>query len=186
MKLQRVLGRVATAGLCPGTSIASIAMLAYDVYCKPNRGLVQKFVFDSVEPIPGSIVCCNLGVIVEHSGVYVGGGKIVHRDGNGYLASVNAKTFLERLDGMNPAKTIYVSCRNGRPVGGDIIANRARAALECPDKARGYNVFTKNCHQFCQYCVTGVIDNGLGDFSFNNLELVLRDRLGMNSWRVMK
>lgn len=178
-----ILGKVLGV-CCPVVGWACMAKDAYDVCTKPRRGPVQMFCMDHVKPIRGSIVCCDLAGHFEHSGVYVGGGLIVHRDGDGYLAKVDMHEFLGRLGGYNPAVTVFVSCRDGNPVGGRVIANRALAALANPSMAHGYDLLTKNCHQFSQYCVSGSIDNGLADFSFSNLEDVLKRELGMNSWRV--
>ena len=103
----------------------------------------------------------------------------------GEFGDVNGqKEFLERLGGFNPAVTIFVSCHEGKPVGGDVIAQRALAAMGDPSLAHGYDLLTRNCHQFCQYCVTGKIDNGIADFTFSNLEGVLQCELGMDGWRV--
>jgi len=124
-----------------------------------KRGPIQMFLTDHVIPVRGSIVCCDLAGAFEHSGVYVGNGKIIHRDGDGYLDSVSPDTFLKRLSGLNPAVTIFVSCRGDTPVGGEEIACRAEKAMR--DKTfAGYDLLSKNCHHFCQYCLTGKKDNG--------------------------
>ncbi len=60
--------------------------------------------------------------------MYIGNELIVHRDGDGYLAKVGMQEFLERLGGFNPAITIFVSCHEGKSVGGEAIARRARWA----------------------------------------------------------
>lgn len=169
---------------CPGVKLVCLAKDAYDMCTKPRRGAVQMFFLDHVKPVLGSIVCCDLAGVVEHSGVYVGEGVIVHRDGDGYLAKVGMQEFLGRLGGYNPAVTVFVSCHDSDPIGDRVIANRAVAALSDPDMSCGYNLLTKNCHQFCEYCVSGFLDNGIVDFTFSNLEDVLKRELGMNSWRV--
>lgn len=151
----------------------------------PLRGPLQMFCMDHVEPVPGSIVCCDLALAVDHSGVYIGDGKIIHRDGDGYLACVDKDTFLGRLDGLNPSVTVFVACKGGEPVGSQEVANRAKRALQNPKHSRGYNLITKNCHQFCQYCLTGKVNNGTFDFTFAHLEAVLKDVLSVDSWRVM-
>jgi hypothetical protein len=167
-----------------GKELAEIASDAYDDLTPAVRGPVQMFVKDHVTPVRGSIVCCDLAGAFEHSGVYVGKGKIIHRDGDGYLASVDPETFLQRLSGLNPAVTIFVSCRGDSPVGGEAIARRAEKALR-DKKFAGYDLISKNCHQFCQYCLTGRKDNGSLDFTFSCLEATARSVLHMNAWRVM-
>ena len=187
--LLRAIGGIAIGGpISPVIgSVIGGAVLAKGVHkmlTKPKRGPVQMFLCDHVKPIPGSVVCCKLAGVVEHSGVYVGNGQIVHRDGDGYLAKVGMQEFLERLGGLNPAITIFVSCHEGEPVGEDVIAQRALEAMGNPSLSQGYDLLTKNCHQFCQYCVTGKVDNGISDFTFSNLEGVLQHELGMDGWRV--
>ena len=161
-----------------------IASDAYDDLTPAIRGPVQMFVKDHVTPVRGSIVCCDLAGAFEHSGVYVGNGKIIHRDGDGYLDSVSPDTFLKRLSGLNPAVTIFVSCRGDTPVGGEEIACRAEKAM-CDKTFAGYDLLSKNCHHFCQYCLTGKKDNGTLDFTFSHLVETARSVLNMNAWRVM-
>ncbi len=78
---------------------------------------------------------------------------------------------------------MYVACdEDCKPVGSSAIANRARAALRNPRQKKGYNLLTKNCHQFTQYCITGDEDNGIADLTFANLERILRRELNMDKW----
>jgi len=149
-----------------------------------GRTVIETIFRDGVKPIPGSIVCCDLAGAWEHSGVYVGRNRIIHRDGNGYLASVSPEEFLSRLDGLNPAISIHVSCDDdGDPVGGGWIAERARAALKSSRLRNGYNLLTKNCHQFCRYCLTGDADGSVFNCSFASLEDLMKDELDFTNWR---
>ena len=147
-----------------------------------GRSIFELFTNKDVYPVKGSIVCCLLGAVLDHSGVYVGNDTIIHRDGDGYLAEVSPREFIERLSGVNPAVTIFVSCKGDNPVGSEKAAQRAREALYDPQHD-GYNLLMKNCHQFCHYCLTGQKDNGAGDFTFLSLENELRHILNANSWR---
>ena len=150
-----------------------------------SLGIIDNVFRDKVHPVKGSIVCCDLGFLnigVEHSGVYVGDGKIVHRDGGGYLDIVPPKTFLERFDGINGAISVYVSCCGTEAVGSKEVAKRARRALKNPN-FEGYNLLTNNCHLFCQYCLTND-DPGLLDFTFASLEKTLEEEYGFDNWRV--
>ena len=146
-----------------------------------GRNIIDIFTNKQVYPVEGSIVSCLLGP-ADHSGVYVGNNTIIHRDGRGFIAEVSPREFIERLDGWNPAVTIFVSCRGNDPVGSHEAAQRAREALHDPEH-EGYHLLAKNCHQFCHYCLTGRIDNGATDFTFNSLENELRRVLNANSWR---
>ncbi len=147
----------------------------------PGRGLVHAIFDDSVEPFVGSIVCCDL-IGLEHSGVYVGRNRIIHRDGDGFLAAVSPSEFIDRLNGFNNAINIFVACdADGDPVGGADIAKAARSALKNPRQRRGYNLLTKNCHQFCRYCVTGEKGN-MCNCTCSRLERLLKRELGAAKW----
>ncbi len=150
----------------------------------PGRSLVETIFRDSVKPRVGSVVCCDLAVAFEHSGIYVGRNRIIHRDGDGFLVSVSPETFLERLNGFNPAVSIYVACyEDNQPIGGPEIARRARDAMRSPSHKKGYDLVFKNCHQFCQYCITCKSSNGPHNCSFSSLERLLKRELGLTNWR---
>lgn len=149
-----------------------------------GRTFLETIFRDSVRPALGSVVCCDLAGAFEHSGIYVGRNRIIHRDGDGFLAAVSPEEFLARLGGCNPAKYIHVSCDDdGDPVGGRWVAERARGALKKPNQKSGYNLLTKNCHQFCQYCLTGDEDASVFNCSFTSLEEVMKDELYFTNWR---
>ncbi|MBQ3398584.1 MAG: hypothetical protein IJG51_06830 [Synergistaceae bacterium] len=151
---------------------------------RPKGRSPLMFVLDDVVPSEGSIVCCMLAGVLDHSGVYVGNGRIIHRinEEGGYLAETSPREFLERLDGRNLAVTIFVACKGKNPTGSREIADRAREALNDPQH-EGYNLITKNCHQFCHYCLTGKIDNGIDDFTFTALEDEMMRIQDMDTWR---
>lgn len=44
-----------------------------------------------MRPSIGSLVYCNLGVVAEHSGIYVSRNKIVYLSGDGHIEKVSAK-----------------------------------------------------------------------------------------------
>lgn len=160
------------------------------LFMPPTRGIAATFLKEPVKPIPGSVVCCKLALLVDHSGIYIGGGRIIHRDGDYGLTCVDIETFLRRLNGNNPAITVYVSSKmdsltKGHAVGSQSVADRAVKALNDPAHSNGYNLLTKNCHQFCQYCLTGRIDNGMVDCAFSNLESVLRRSCEFDCWHVL-
>lgn len=115
----------------------------------------------------GCVVYCNLAGIAEHTGVYVGRGKIAHLDGSGRIELVTKAQFLARLDGRNPADTVFVSCNNqGKVVGHKDWATRA---LSIVGEQREYSLLRDNCHQFVAECVTGFLQYGLGTWQFNRL-----------------
>lgn len=163
----------------------AVATLAADVMNvtrkEYSRGFVDTIFKGGVKPVPGSVISCHMGP-VDHTGIYVGDGMIVHRDGDGRLVKTDKKEFLARFGGFNPAFTAFVSCSGTDPIGGAAIAARALAALEDPS-FQGYNLFFKNCHQFTQYCVTGCQDNGTLDFTHSSVERMAEEHLGFDNWR---
>ena len=132
----------------------------------------------TVTPIEGSVVYCVL-TGVEHSGIYVGGGKIVHLDGSGKVESVTPEIFLDRLDGLNQAITIYVSCDNtGYPVGSYVAASRARMEV---GKKRKYSLVSENCHQFIAGCL---MDNfEIPCSTFSSLKKLTKTEIGLKDWK---
>lgn len=124
---------------------------------------------------------CKLGGIAEHSGVYVGNGKIVHLDGDGSIEVVSRRTFIRRLGGVNPALSIYVSCVDTSAAGTEAVAKRAMAMI---GRQRKYNVILDNCHQFTSGCLTGNFDNS------DNFWWMVKDtaekKYKVDNWRVWK
>jgi hypothetical protein len=127
----------------------------------------------------GSLLCCRLAAIADHTGIYVGRGKIIHRDGDGYLDEVSPEKFLARLDGRNCADTIYVATNAGCPLGGAYAARAARKALRDPDM-QGYNLLFKNCHQFSCWCLTG--EKILPAFTALEVQLQRRYEMDYIAW----
>lgn len=127
----------------------------------------------AVEPVVGSVVRCRLGPeldMLDHSGIYVGGNRIIHRDGEGKIAEVTPDEFMARLDGKNSATTIFVVCDvEGRPIGKAIYAERAREFLR--SGITGYSLLHKNCHQFCQRCIGYNVEDQkvANNFTFSEL-----------------
>ena len=124
------------------------------------------------------MVYCDL-LSAEHSGIYVGKGKIVHLDGNGIIESISPAIFLERLDGLNTAISIYVSCIGTKAVGNSQIAERARRII---GTRRDYHVLLDNYHQFTAGCLTGNFNNNVNRFSI--LKSLTENVLSADTWRV--
>ena len=135
---------------------------------------------DKQKPKKGCIVYCDLAVVVEHSGIYVGGGKIVHLDGDGEIEKVDFFKFLERLDGLNPATKIYYSCdAKGKAIKNKEIANRAKSMV---GKGRDYHWISDNCHQFTSGCITGDFENS--DNALWMLKDTAEQELGVEQWKI--
>ena len=110
--------------------------------------VVDNVIRDSVEPVPGSVLYCDLFPgVADHSGIYVGGGDecIVE------LSKTNSRSIIQRVTPQEFSSTgtgisIYVSCHNTEAVGNKSIA---RTALDMVGTDIGaYSLFLNNCHMF--------------------------------------
>ncbi|MEI6707904.1 MAG: lecithin retinol acyltransferase family protein, partial [Methylococcales bacterium] len=141
--------------------------------------IVDNYVREKINPVKGCIVYCDLVAVAEHSGVYIGDGKIVHLDGNGKIEVVTKKEFLNRLSGFNTAMSVYVSCSDNHAVGNTSVAERAIAMMS---NRRNYNIILDNCHQFTSGCITGNFENS--DNFWWMLKNTTEQHYAANSWRV--
>ena len=141
---------------------------------------VDAFFIHSQAPKIGSVLYCNLALAFEHTGIYVGGGKVVHLNGDGVVEKVSLKKFMNRLDGVNPSCSIFCATDGD----GETIRNKevAERALEMVGHRQRYNLFLGNCHCFTQYCLTGT-KAYFG--SFGNVEELMRAKFGLASWRAI-
>ncbi|QOL24548.1 hypothetical protein LP316_09270 [Thalassotalea sp. LPB0316] len=95
-----------------------------------------------VEPAIGSVVCCGIGGLFEHTGIWVGDNTIVELDGNGLIKPVSASRFLGNRSGDN----IFVACdSNAVPLALPDIAERALGQIY---QYQDYHLIENNCHQF--------------------------------------
>ena len=132
----------------------------------------------SMRPAIGSVVYCNLGVIVEHSGIYVGRNKIVHLNGDGRIEKVSAKKFCERFSGLNPSFSVFCPVGSNGKALGDKKA--AEYALGSVGRVIEYNPLMRNCHCFSASCVCGKAMLCPG---FRFLEKLISDKYGTYNWR---
>lgn len=154
--------------------------------------VVDNYIFDTVQPIKGSVVYCDFVIaasLIQHSGIYVGDGRIVHLNGKGEVELVTPKEF---VGNFKCGTSIYVSCDGTEPVG-DISA--AEVAISEVGNQYNYNVAGFNCHQFASGCIQGLVydfnsdDINLGimdslSSTLTALKLVCRYNLDSNNWRV--
>ena len=139
---------------------------------------IDAFFIHSVRPAVGSLVYCNLAVVAEHTGIYVGKNKIVHLNGNGRIEKVSAESFCERFHGKNPAFTIFCPTDvRGRALGDKMVAEYA---LNCVGRVVNYNPAINNCHCFTASCL-----EGKARFcpSFAALEVLVAAKYGACNWR---
>lgn len=148
--------------------------------------LIESFV-DNVcrdtvsSPVMGSVLYCDIVFgLAAHSGIYIGENTIIHLDGDGTVTTATPSEFLDRLDGLNTAMSIYVSCNNTTPVGCEEVALRSIEALG--DK-RDYNILFDNCHQFTAGCLSGDFDDNAANFLWI-LKMEAEKHINADSWRV--
>lgn len=134
---------------------------------------------DGVSPLPGSILHCPLWG-VEHSGVYLGGQRIVDLSGRGDIREIDPAVFVRKCR----TPTIYVACAGGVPLHSPLIARRAQRAV---GTKRRYRLLSDNCHRFTASCVTG--DPDVDCCRFHALEDVVGEVLNDGApvdWLVWK
>ncbi|MDO5288172.1 MAG: hypothetical protein Q4F13_00860 [Pseudomonadota bacterium] len=131
-----------------------------------------------VRPKPGSIVYCDLLFgYAEHSGVYVGRGRIVHLSRHGKIEKVSFRDFTHNTTAIG----VYVSSRNGQAVGSRQAAKRALAMVS---QKRKYHFILDNCHQFSAGCLSGRFDNPINFLWM--LKREARRQLGASQWLLWK
>ena len=144
--------------------------LLHGPFTSPEKILLKNLFKDNmkkVNPVPGSIVYCDLGVgNAEHSGIYIGGGRIVELSGSGRIVKVSPRQFTDNITTID--KTIYVSAVGDgcHAIGSQMVAHRAETMI---GKERNYNLIMDNCHQFTAGCILDDFDNS------NNFLWMLKD-----------
>lgn len=164
---------------------------------KTMKYFVDSTIRDKVTPVEGSVLYCDLWVAVEHSGIYVGDGKISNIEVEGMAegavrrcspASFTSKSTLGRK--------IYVSCDKYGAVGDDNVADYANDKV---GERSLYGLVFKNCHQFSQQCVEQsqqIVDHSIWDTVTNfvggdtweptigALKQAAHKNLGATKWRL--
>ena len=104
------------------------------------------------EPPPGTPLMCELGVLFEHSGVYLGNGRVAELRGDGALLSVSLWDFL--VNGPRTGTRIFAACdaASGRPLGIPRVADNAKCFLK-KYPTLDYHILERNCHRFTAGCV---------------------------------
>lgn len=99
-----------------------------------------------VKPVAGAIVCCGIGGVLDHTGIWVGEDTIIELDGNGLIKPVSAQRFTDTRTG----KGIFIACDSlGVPLASEMAAHRAVAQIF---QVRDYHLLDNNCHQFIWEC----------------------------------
>ncbi len=109
-----------------------------DMYCSDIK----------VKPLPGSIVCCEVFNLLEHTGIWLDEDTIIELSNNGLVKAVSASRFLSARSGKN----IFVACdQYHQPI---VQEGCEQRALNSVFTYRGYDVIENNCHRFTHYCLS--------------------------------
>ncbi len=162
---------------------------------KPMKYFIDNYFREKVTPVAGSVLYCDLWVLVEHSGIYTGEGKISNIVVEGFAESEvqhsDARDFTSK---SKLGRKIYVSSDKVGAVGHETVANGAIGHL---GERSFYGLVVKNCHQFSEKCVNyahtgydgGFLD-GLFEISdtweptIGALKSAARQKLGATKWRL--
>ncbi|WP_085297566.1 hypothetical protein [Cognaticolwellia mytili] len=106
-------------------------------------------IFDTVQKVApeiGAIVCCGVGGVLDHTGIWVGDNTIIELDGNGLIKPVSPRRFTDDRSG----KGIFIACDSlGKPLSSELSAQNA---IEKIYQQQDYHLFDNNCHQFIWQC----------------------------------
>lgn len=102
-----------------------------------------------VKPKVGAIVCCGIGGVLDHTGIWVDDDTIIELDGEGLIKPISVKRFTKERSG----KHIFIACdSNAIPLACESAAEQAISQIF---QARKYHVLDNNCHQFVWQCFEG-------------------------------
>ncbi|WP_341205732.1 hypothetical protein [uncultured Psychrosphaera sp.] len=102
-----------------------------------------------VQPQPGSIVCCEVYNLFEHTGIWIDQDTIIELSNDGLVKAVSASRFLDERSGKN----IFVACNaRHQPI---VLPGCESRALHSIFTYREYDVLENNCHRFTHYCLSG-------------------------------
>ena len=117
-----------------------------------------------ISPQIGSIVCCHVYGVIEHTGIWLENDIIAELHGSGLIRAVSVRRFLAGRSGEN----IYIASNTAH----EALANTQAVsrATKCLFSYRDYDLFNNNCHRFVWYCLTGD-DQPIYHFSHFNEQL---------------
>lgn len=100
----------------------------------------------AVKPIAGSIICCGIGGVLDHTGIWVDDDTIVELDGEGLIKPISVARFTKERSG----KQIFVACDStAQPLVSHLAAERALKQIY---QYQDYHLIENNCHQFVWQC----------------------------------
>lgn len=131
--------------------LAGIFKAAVPLGFKALKYFVDSTFRDKVQPVPGSVLYCDLWMAVEHSGIYVGDGEISNIVVDGVAESTVCRSSPQSFTSKSIlGGKIYVSCNAQGAVGHAAVARKANAGV---GERAFYGLVFKNCHQFSHRCV---------------------------------
>lgn len=123
-----------------------------------------------VTPEAGSIVCCGVYGVLDHTGIWIDRDTIIELSNSGLVKAVSAERFLNERSGDN----IFVACdHEHKPI---VVKETIERAINTVFTYRGYDVFENNCHRFVHYCITGEEREITRFQSLNDAIFKLRDK----------
>ncbi|MGZ8184493.1 MAG: VWA domain-containing protein [Methylobacter sp.] len=117
---------------------------------KELKHFVDSTFRDKVVPVPGSVLYCDLVSVFEHSGIYVGEGKISNIAVDGVVESIVCRSSPQSFTSKSKSGTIYVSSDRHGAVGHPVVARGADAHV---GERAFYGYVIENCHTFSTKCV---------------------------------
>jgi hypothetical protein len=124
-----------------------------------------------VQPLPGSLVCCEVFNLFDHTGIWIDQDTIIELSHNGLVKAVSTSRFLDERSGKN----IFVACNaKHQPI---VIPECESRALNSVFTYREYDVLDNNCHRFAHFCLSG---KDIKVSRFNRLNQLLIDMVEQN------
>lgn len=130
----------------------------------------------------GTPVCCNLFGFWEHSGIYLGNGKIAHLTGDGDIEAVYPEEFVARI-GNDTDEPMKYACSSKTQ---KALASYAAYCFAHSKigKTQEYKLLKDNCHRFTARClsINDDIDTCFFDEPENCLERIIEKEFGDFYW----
>ena len=177
----------------------NLVIAAIPLGIKSIKYFIDSTLRDHVQPMPGSVLYCDLWVAVEHSGIYVGNGKIANIVVDGAATATVERCGPQSFTSKSMlGRKIYVSCNQNGAVGHPWVGHGADAHV---GERSLYGLVIKNCHEFSTKCVEYVghaaSDKSLEDQvwswvpdlatwepTLKHLKSTAEDKLGASTWRL--
>ena len=177
----------------------NLAIAAIPLGIKSIKYFIDSTLRDHVQPMPGSVLYCDLWVAVEHSGIYVGNGKIANIVVDGAATATVERCGPQSFTSKSMlGRKIYVSCNQNGAVGHPWVGHGADAHV---GERSLYGLVIKNCHEFSTKCVEYVghaaSDKSLEDQvwswvpdlatwepTLKHLKSTAEAKLGASTWRL--